>query len=269
MTAVRSRECWACGALVLALAAAARASGTPAAAIPAAELQHHFLRAGQAYDAGRLDEAVALYEELVQRGYCPVELFFNLGNAYFRLGRMGLAALNYRRAWVLAPRDPDVAANLRFTLDTAGALSPSPPMAMRLLQRASLSEWAGVLVAAYWIGAASLALWLLAVPNRALWIRIFLFALGVMAMAGTGTGVWLSYWRHPEVVIVQSGQRALFAPLENATPHFEVPEGSILRLAQRTPGWLEVDAGGRKGWVREDVCQPVQPETWQKGSTGL
>ncbi len=39
-------------------------------------------------------------------------LFYNLGNAYYKQGDHGRAILNYRRAQQLAPRDPDIEANL-------------------------------------------------------------------------------------------------------------------------------------------------------------
>ena len=51
-------------------------------------------------------------------GYSAPRLF-NLANAYARDGRPGMAVLNYERARLLAPNDPDIRANLRFVRTTA------------------------------------------------------------------------------------------------------------------------------------------------------
>ena len=65
-------------------------------------------------------------------GYSAAALY-NLGNAYARAGKPGLAVLNYERAALLAPDDPDIAANLHFVQRAARvaadlrAASNSPP----------------------------------------------------------------------------------------------------------------------------------------------
>ena len=122
----RGTRTWiAVGALLLAAAAAGPAfAAAEGAFAPAAE----FEKAKQAYDAGKMDESIRLYEEIAGRGYRSPELSFNLGNAYFRQGKTALAVLQYRSAWRQAPRDPDIAANLQFALQTAGAPPPGTPL---------------------------------------------------------------------------------------------------------------------------------------------
>ena len=60
-------------------------------------------------------KAVARYERVIKEGeLVNGSLFYNLGNAYFRLGDMGNAIANYRRAEKLIPRDANVQKNLAF-----------------------------------------------------------------------------------------------------------------------------------------------------------
>src|SRR5204862_132447 len=63
---------------------------------------------------GPFAEAAAAYEKIVAGGRVSSALYFNLGNALFKSGRIGRAIANYRLAEQLAPRDPDIRANLRF-----------------------------------------------------------------------------------------------------------------------------------------------------------
>ena len=78
-----------------------------AVAVPADD----FKAANQLYDAGKFTEAAAAYEKIEPK---TAHVYYNLGNAWFRQNKLGLAVLNYARARQLAPRDPDILANLKF-----------------------------------------------------------------------------------------------------------------------------------------------------------
>src|SRR5258706_13098169 len=88
--------------------------------------------ANQLYDAGRFAEAAAAYEKIELK---TAHVYYNLGNAWFRQTQLGLAILNYAQARRLAPRDPDILANLKFAqqrLGGGGGNTP-PRAAQRLL----------------------------------------------------------------------------------------------------------------------------------------
>ena len=64
------------------------------------------------YDNKRYDEAIKVYEELVEEGFENSSLYFNLGNSYYRSGQVGRAIASYLAARQYNPRDPDIIANL-------------------------------------------------------------------------------------------------------------------------------------------------------------
>lgn len=76
--------------------------------------------ANQVYEAGQFEQAAQVYQQLVAQGYEDSVLFYNLGNSYYKQGDHGRAILNYRRAQQLAPRDPDIEANLALARAQAG-----------------------------------------------------------------------------------------------------------------------------------------------------
>ena len=84
-------------------------------------LQAEFDAANQLYDQEKFSEAKQEYEKLIASGEQTANLFYNLGNAFFRLGAPGLAALNYERALALDPDHPEAALNLRLLRDQTGA----------------------------------------------------------------------------------------------------------------------------------------------------
>lgn len=61
----------------------------------------------------QFEKAAKEYEAILAAGYHNGQIFFNLGNVHYRLGKIGKAIANYRRAQLLLPRDADIASNLR------------------------------------------------------------------------------------------------------------------------------------------------------------
>ena len=76
-------------------------------------------RSNQLYENGRFQEASQTYQQLVDLGVEHENLFYNLGNAYYKSGDLGRAVLNYERARRMAPRDADIRANLDFARSLA------------------------------------------------------------------------------------------------------------------------------------------------------
>ena len=67
--------------------------------------------ADSAFQKGHYDDAVRLYEDVLQQGEHPY-VYYNLGNAYYRQGDMAHAILNYERAALLEPGNSDIRFNL-------------------------------------------------------------------------------------------------------------------------------------------------------------
>ena len=224
---------------------------------PAAKLQQTFLEASQAYDANRPADAAAIYETLAGQGYRSKELFYNLGNSYFKIGKIGLAVLNYRRAWQIAPRDPDILANLRFAIQSTSALTPTYNTATRLLLKLSESEWAAVATASYWVSAFVLAIILVTRTRRFGLPRVLAVCFAALALGIAGVSNGLIMRRAPEYVILEPRQQALYAPLEGSKAFFALPEGSIVRMEERSGAWLKVTIGQESGYVQSKACAPV------------
>jgi tetratricopeptide (TPR) repeat protein len=72
-----------------------------------------FGQANERYTRGEYEKAAVAYEQLVDRGVESESLYYNLGNAYFRVGRLGPAVYNYERALRLDPNFEDARYNLR------------------------------------------------------------------------------------------------------------------------------------------------------------
>src|SRR6266545_2174695 len=92
------------------------------ASVAYAQPDADFLKANQEYAQGHFTEAISGYETLVRTGQWSANLFYDLGNAYFRTGDFGHAILNYERALALERHHPEATANLQIARDEASAL---------------------------------------------------------------------------------------------------------------------------------------------------
>ena len=70
--------------------------------------------ANAAYAKGNYDKAIKLYSSVADQNVESAELYFNLGNSYYKSNDLGLAILNYERAKKLAQNDDDILTNLKL-----------------------------------------------------------------------------------------------------------------------------------------------------------
>ena len=219
--------------------------------ISAADRPSLFEEANRLYEQGKYTEAASRYESLATTGRNSPGVFFNLGNSYFKQGEVGRALLNYRKAEALAPRDPDIQANLRFTRDrVSGSLSIPRSLLQRFFNYFTLNELASFIGPLFWVWAALFC---------AIRVRPSLRSTLRTALVITGTILVLSlcfllaalFAKMQRIVIVTSRQGTVhLGPLPESQSAFVATDGSELRLHETRPDWLQVsDRSGRTGWL--------------------
>lgn len=228
-----------------------------AASSDEARFERLFADAAKAYDENRLTEAIAGWQTLVAAQQTTPAVLFNLGNAYYRNGDLGEAIRAYRRAQTLAPRDPDIRANLGFAAQSAGIVLPARSAFVAMLLDFSLKEWLAFGSACFWMLAFALGVWIVwprgrfaARPAAAVCAALLLLALG---------GLWAhgGLRRRPEGVVMRPEQKVLSSPLESATPLLAIPEGAIVRQLDRRSQWLEIQYDATRGWLPAAAVEPV------------
>ncbi|HQG68575.1 MAG TPA: tetratricopeptide repeat protein, partial [Paludibacteraceae bacterium] len=70
--------------------------------------------ANDLYAKGNFHAAAEQYEKILKNEGIAPELYYNLGNAYYKMNEIGLAILNYERALKLSPRFEDARFNLQL-----------------------------------------------------------------------------------------------------------------------------------------------------------
>jgi tetratricopeptide (TPR) repeat protein len=230
-----------------------------------------------AYDAGialrdsnpdtaalKFKQSLEAYERLLAAGVVNADLFYNIANAYARLGDWGDAVLHYRRAARLTPRDADIAHNLRFARGQVAA-RPPPPANPLWQQLAFWRPWTTP-TEQFWIAAVTgVAGWSLVLVG---WLRrhgAVIFAGVAVAILAAPIGIslylqLLSEARTPPVVVIADAAVLRSGPGHDYEPVFAAPLSAGVEARQEAAHglWRAVTLGrGIQGWLPEDAIAIV------------
>jgi len=233
-------------------------------ALPEARAQEAhglFFSANQAFREGDYSRAAQGYETLVRQGRAGADVYYNLGNAYFRLGRLGLALVNYERARILAPRDPDVDYNLRHAkgmrVDEAEKIREFPAAGW-------LAKVTGREVFIAFAAVNALFFLILALRSFRDWEWTWYAAIGlailwaVGAFAGGLKGHQAATDHRAVVVEDQIEVRA--GPHEEDTLLFLLHTGTVVDQERMEDGWRLVRfSQDKRGWTQAPGVEPIRP----------
>jgi tetratricopeptide (TPR) repeat protein len=240
---------------LFAVACVGAATAARGADVPASP-QTTFFHANALYKDGQYDAAAKEYEQVLHSGAMSGNLYFNLGNAYFKAGDKGQAIFNYERARRFIPGDPDLAANLTYAQSLTGAEPCVPPLWERaLFPLAHRFASTGL----FWLTSATYSLLMLALagnrlwPGRPRWLAYTAAALAVLVVVSTASlaqQVATDEWQRQAVVIATGETPARFEPAANGTVYFALKEGSRVRILDTREGWVQIArCDGRRGWI--------------------
>jgi tetratricopeptide (TPR) repeat protein len=214
-----------------------------------------FFRANGLYAEERYGEAAARYEQILADGLASGNLYFNLGNAYFKAGDLGRAILNYERARRLMPADPDLIANLGYARSLTGTAEEPRVLVRLLFPLAERFSTDGLLLVAC---AVYVLLVLLLIAGRlvaaiARGARVAAVVTGLaLAALLPSVAYRLVTFDLPTyaVVVTKADATVRFEPSAGGTVHFQAKPGSVVQVGGEREGWVHVvRTDGRRGWV--------------------
>jgi tetratricopeptide (TPR) repeat protein len=224
-----------------------------AGAAPAASISSDFDSANKLYERGKFAEAASAYEKIVRSGPVSAPLYFNLGNSLFKSGRAGDAIAAYRHAAELAPRDPDLRANLQFVRDQVQGPTLFPNLWRRRLERLTANEWTLLASLGLWVWLLLLTLTQLR-PGLKPTLRTWTWLSGAATAAlCVCLGVVLAAKWSRTVIVTVHDAAVRNGPLAESPTLFTVHDGAELSVLDQSEHWLQVSAGDRRsGWLEKD-----------------
>jgi tetratricopeptide (TPR) repeat protein len=225
-----------------------------------AQADADFAKANQEFAQGHFKEAISDYEALIRDGQWSANVFYDLGNAYFRIGDFGPAILNYERALALDRHHPEATANLQIARDEAHALELQPSWPERYLQFGSVNQYSITAAVAFWIAAFCLAA-LIFTPRRSttvisvLLVMLLLFAVAMFAiwqLEDGSKGVTLA-------IITGKDVQARLATADTANAVLSLPPGSEIKVLSTRGDWIYAALPNNlRGWIPAKNAEQVR-----------
>ncbi|MBR1808271.1 MAG: tetratricopeptide repeat protein [Paludibacteraceae bacterium] len=231
----------------------------------AASAQTTLDEANQLYADGNYTDAAAAYEYMLQ-DTPSAELYYNLGNAYFRQNELAKAILNYERALRLKPYNKDARYNLRFAqsriIDNieekdAFFISQWVTSLRNLLNE---STWSLISICLFLLTIAGAFAFAFS-RNTALrktgfhtaWIAL---VLSVCTMCFSASLHHRDKAR-AEAIVMQGIVNAKASPDKSGTDLFTLHEGTKVKIRSTLSDWAEITVGDNRGWIRANTIERI------------
>jgi tetratricopeptide (TPR) repeat protein len=219
-----------------------------------------FTKANQQYAQGRFKEAISSYEALVRAGQWSANLFYDLGNAYFRTGDFGRAILNYERALALERHHPEATANLQIARDEARALELQQSWPERYLQFASVNQYCIAAAIAFWLAIFALVTLIFARRRSATLIAMLIFCLLISALAIYAVYTLERGTNGSALAIVTGTEvQARLATADTANSVLALPPGSEIKILSTRGDWIYAALpNDLRGWLPAKNAEQVR-----------
>ena len=216
--------------------------------------------ANAAYKRGDYEKASKAYESILSAGFESSELYYNLGNTYYRLKDIPKSILNFERAKLLNPEDEDINYNLNlvnsFIVDK---VTPLPEFIVltwvrSVINKFSVNQWSLLGLGSFIASLLIILLFLFSGVAR--WRKLFFWTGALMLIISVVTTIFAFKSRSEIVnnnsaIIISSVATAKSSPDDASTDLFIIHEGTKVIINEELDDWSEIKLlDGSVGWVK-------------------
>lgn len=220
------------------------------------------------YEQEKYAEAAEVYEEVLKTEGIAAEVYYNLGNCYYKQNEIPLAILNYERAFLLDPGDNDIRANLALargkTIDKV-----VPPSEMffvtwwrDLTNCMSMNVWATLGITAFVLMLLGVLVYMFLTP---LWARkLGVYGAMVLLLVAVLSNLaaisqHISQTHRNTAIILTPSVTVKSSPSEKSTDLFLIHEGSKVEILDGSmKDWMEVKfEEGKQGWIPVNAAEVI------------
>ena len=220
------------------------------------------------YGKEQYREAAVAYEAVLKQEGEAAEVYYNLGNCYYKLDEIPRAVLNYERAILLDPGDGDIRANLALargkTIDKV-----VPPSEMffvtwwrDLTNCMSIKAWTTLGIAAFVLMLVGVLIYMFVRPLAIRKIGVYgaMVLLAVVVIANLAAiSQHLDQTHRNTAIILVPAITVKSSPSEKSTDLFLIHEGSKVEILDGSmPEWKEVKfEEGKQGWIPVNALEII------------
>lgn len=224
-----------------------------------------FYTANHSYELRDYLKAVEGYVAILESGLESGNLYYNIGNGFLKMGRLGHAILCYERARKLIPYDSDLRANLTYArslVESANAETNRHFISNALDAIFGLYSLRAIVFSATVLYLISILLMGIFIANplfarkfRALLVLVIaLFILNLSAVA-------VRYFEERILkhgIVVQKEVECKYEPIEKSTTYYKLHEGGKVLILNTRSGWRQIKRpDGKISWVKKEAVEEI------------
>lgn len=230
-------------------------------------LQNEISIGNSLYQQGNYESALEHYLKVVDNQYKNSNLYYNIGNTYYKLEELGNAILWYERALLLSPNNADIKHNIAFVnQELEDKIDHLPQLFISgwynsLSQLFNSKQWAIVSIIAAFSLVASI-LGYLFIRHRV--SQHLLISLAVISLILSILSTHFSYHqinsriKKPQAIVMSSVITGKSTPDEKGTDLFVIHEGLKVVITDQLNDWVEIQLpNGEKGWVNYQAVEKI------------
>jgi tetratricopeptide (TPR) repeat protein len=219
------------------------------------------------YQKEDFKKAIELYEKIIKAGYEGADLYYNIGNAYYRDGKLGFAILNYEKALKMSPGDEDIEHNLTLAnTKTIDRIETLPKFFLfqwweSILSFFTLSGWTYTVYFFYLLILAAIGFYFFDKNSRRQ--KIILFTGAGLITVFIISIVFLSVKLNRELnikngIIINQEVAVKQSPDENSNDAFVIHEGLKVNLEDNVDNWIKIRLqDGKIGWLPQEYLRII------------
>lgn len=218
-----------------------------------------FIDANKLYKIGEFEKAIETYKVIESKEIVSSELYYNLGNAYYKLNKVGPTIYYYEKALKLNPLNEDVRNNLVFAKRLALDNIEEVPKTVfqrfnaNYLQKLSYNQWAVVCVVLSFLASLLFLLFYFSQSSALKRIYFTISGIGFLALI---LSIFITYNQYnftknnKEAIVFAEKTAIRNAPTLNSEEVFTLHEGTKVTVLDAIDNWKKIKiADGKLGWV--------------------
>lgn len=224
-------------------------------------------KADSAYATEKYDEAIAIYTDLLKGG-AHADIYYNLGNCYYKTDQIALAILNYERAILLEPGNSDIRYNLDLAqTKTVDKIIPESEMffitwGKNIVNLTGMDGWASIGVIAFIQTCILLLIFFFS--KRIVLKKAGFFTALVMLVVVILSNVF-AHIQHENIsrrtgaIVMSNSVVVKSTPNESGTDLFVLHEGTRIEIIDDSmKDWKEIKlADGKIGWMPAETMEVI------------
>ncbi len=226
-----------------------------------------FLKANDHYKNGNYEKAIEIYQKIDSMQVVSSELYFNLGNSYYKLNKVAPTIYFYEKALKINPLNEDARLNLSFaTRMTIDAIEELPKTFLQkfsgaVIRKSSYNTWGIIAVSASFLMALSFLLYYFSISSgkKLFYFNTSLFMVIVMVI--TLFFAYSNYQWHlknREAIIFAPEITIKNAPTNTSDEVFELHEGTKVIILDELDNWSKIKiADGKVGWLKTELIKEI------------